>query len=221
MRGARTCTPTHTIPAQIHGITDAAVKDAPTWTEVGPRLWGWLEERRVEQGAPRVTLVIHNANYDTRMIAAENARLAHRPAGPPGFSVVDTLQVCRDRLKLLKSHRQCVVYHHLFHEEAAAQHDALGDVRALVRICAHAVIARALADFVKPWVADGFQNKAPAPRAAVVPVVKQWFQNKSPPPRVAAAPAIHVDRRKGSRSVCGKCGATYSTHFTHTCGRLL
>ena len=191
---------------QIHGISDADVENAPTWAVVGPTLWGWMEACRLEHAATRVTLVIHNASFDVRMMAAENARLACRPPGPPGFDIVDTLQVCRKQLRLLKSHRQCLVYQHLFQEEATAQHDALGDVRALVRICTHTSIGRVLETFRKPWLAEGFKRGGVLTSSVPQARPAKWEDD------------VDMDAaHKKSIKPCERCGDVYSTHFAHIC----
>ena len=185
---------------KVHGITDAAVRLQPRWDVVGARYWAWLDARRVEAGADTVVLVIHNATFDTRIIASEMARIRTANAlAPIPMEVVDTLRVCRARLKLLPRHRQADVYRHLFHEEAPAQHDALGDVRALERICAHPDIARGMESFRKPISLLPARPPASPPPAAVP---------KAPPP-VAAGP--------GGPPACAACGSRYSPHFKHAC----
>ncbi len=54
--------PTIKIPfdaTRVHGISDAAVKDAPTWPEIWPQVASILATRRV---------AIYNADYDLRLL---------------------------------------------------------------------------------------------------------------------------------------------------------
>lgn len=193
---------------KVHGITNAAVRNLPCWDVVGARYWDWLEARRAEADAPTVVLVIHNASFDTRMLASEMARIRCSELTPIRMEVVDTLRVCRSRLKLLPRHRQADVYRHLFQEEAPAQHDALGDVRALARICEHPDIARALDSFRHPLkllpAPSLLDSVAAAPVPGPVPVPAAQMPL---PPR---KPSAHVE-------VCGACGSRYSRHFKHVC----
>ena len=203
---------------KVHGITNSAVRNHPRWDVVGARYWEWLDARRVEAGADTVVLVIHNASFDTRIIASEMARICVTELAPLRLEVVDTLRICRARLKLLPRHRQADVYRHLFQEEAPGQHDALGDVRALTRICDHPDIARALDSFRIPLrlipTADPLLLTAIKPPPP--PVTKP-----SPPPvtKPSPPPATNPSAAKPSPSaaVCDTCGSCYSQHFKHTC----
>ena len=84
--------PCRPIPAQstaIHGIGDADVANAPRFETVLPDILAFVA------GA---TCVIHNANFDTRMLTAELKRL-----GRPAFSdcvgeLIDTLKLARQVL---------------------------------------------------------------------------------------------------------------------------
>lgn len=135
--------PPRKIPAkatEIHGITNEAVAAAPSWFVVGRRFWQWV----IWQAAGRqVVFVAHNASFDIRMLRSETARMYYLPPLPPVL-VVDTLKVCRQTLGGLPNYKQATVYKHLYGVEPEGQHDALGDVRALARICAHARLVHAL-----------------------------------------------------------------------------
>lgn len=115
---------------RVHGISDADVQRCRTWKDVGATLAEWIRARKRGR---LVQIIAHNARYDTALLRAENRR---HGVDFPNFSVIDTLLVCRAALTKLASHRQAVVYEHLFGEPPPDQHCALGDVRALVRICA-------------------------------------------------------------------------------------
>jgi DNA polymerase-3 subunit epsilon len=79
--------PGYPIPAasmKIHGITDAMVEGAPSFTAVLPRLTELIE------GA---ILIAHNAPFDVGFIEAECARRGLTPPRP--LAVVDTLMLAR------------------------------------------------------------------------------------------------------------------------------
>ncbi len=119
--------PTRPIPAEatgVHGITDADVADAPSLTDVAPRVLDLLE------GA---VFAAHNAGFDLAMLqhglAAEG--LVYRPLG-----VACTLDAFRLLEPLAPSHRlEAICARHGIELEDA--HEALGDVvatAALVRL---------------------------------------------------------------------------------------
>lgn len=70
----------------VHGLSEAFLKDKPTFREIGADFAGFIE------GAQ---LVIHNASFDVGFINAEFARLKIGPVVPD--LVVDTLQLARRR----------------------------------------------------------------------------------------------------------------------------
>lgn len=72
--------PSGPVPAEaaaIHGITDAMLADAPTWSEIHARFCGLVEGRQV---------VIYSREFDTRVIT-QTARRYGLPA-PQGFDLV-------------------------------------------------------------------------------------------------------------------------------------
>ena len=72
--------PSGPVPAEagaIHGITDAMLADAPTWSEFHARFCGLVEGRQV---------VIYSREFDTRVIT-QTARRYGLPA-PQGFDLV-------------------------------------------------------------------------------------------------------------------------------------
>ena len=119
--------------ARVHGISNAMVRGSPRWEEAGRTFWAWV--RAACEGGD-VVFVGHNAaRFDYPLLLRETGRMAAPPAWlPTRVRLVDTLAVCRAELRMLKSHRQAAVYEALFGEAPGGQHDALGDVRALVRI---------------------------------------------------------------------------------------
>lgn len=114
------------IPARvtkIHGIDDEAVKDKPTFANIADELVGFLED---------ATLVIHNSDFDTRMLDAELSR-----AGKPSLqqirtSIVDTLAVSQNLYPLLSRHNLDELCNHLkLSLEDREFHGAAVDIRLL------------------------------------------------------------------------------------------
>ena len=174
----------------VHGLRDEHVRGQPTWAEVGPRFWAWVA---AQAAGGRAVLVAHNGTFDRRMVCAEDSRLPQPPPRPPGLRLVDTLRVARRALPTLKSHRQCVVYEHLFGEQPEGQHDSLGDVRALARICEHPLFVGALARH-----AVAFDDVA---------VPKTTDRSVAVEPLASGVPCLR----------CERCSRVYSTHFRHEC----
>jgi DNA polymerase-3 subunit epsilon len=71
----------------IHGITDAMVKDSPSFGGVAPRLLALLENS---------VIVAHNAEFDLKFLQAECERVGLRF---PKLYVVDTLLLARKNWK--------------------------------------------------------------------------------------------------------------------------
>lgn len=67
----------------IHGITNEMVKDAPSFSDVLPRLLGLLDN---------CVIVAHNADFDVSFLRAEFAASGMRF---PPYPVVDTLKLAR------------------------------------------------------------------------------------------------------------------------------
>lgn len=200
----------------VNGITDDMVAPQPTWEGVGPEFWAWVAAQA--EGAP-VVLVAFNAPFDCKFVAAANARLDEEPALPARLEVVDPLRVCRGVLPKLPSYRQAAVFAHLFGAEPAGQHDALGDVRALVSICEHPAVAphlgrfraaldlRALGQKALTGVPAPRRPAAPAPRVPLALLLQRVAPPTTPPPPRAVTGAI----------ACTACGRVYSAFFDHKC----
>jgi hypothetical protein len=104
---------------------------------------------------------------------------------PPKVLLIDTLKVCRAVLRLMKSHRQALVYKELFGKEPGGQHDALGDVRALRRIMSHPPLARRAQDMVVDVTPEGWvvqpdvQRQAAEPKCSMCSVVfSKYFPHR-------------------------------------------
>jgi DNA polymerase-3 subunit alpha (Gram-positive type) len=78
--------------SRIHGITDAMVKDSPSFGAVAPRLLAMLE---------RSVIVAHNAEFDLGFLGAEFGRVGLKF---PKLYYVDTLAIARKNWKF-KSNR--------------------------------------------------------------------------------------------------------------------
>ena len=77
--------PRHSIPAgvtRIHGISNAMVRNAPTWLEIWPTVQGILAGRSVG---------IYNAEFDLRMMQQSHRQsgLAWQPIGAHAFCIMD------------------------------------------------------------------------------------------------------------------------------------
>nr|QGT50742.1 hypothetical protein Elusimicrob2101_0050 [uncultured Elusimicrobia bacterium] len=75
----------------IHGITNEMVKDAPSFSDVLPRLLGLLDNS---------VIVAHNADFDISFIRAEFAACGMRF---PPYPVVDTLKLARKSGKFARN----------------------------------------------------------------------------------------------------------------------
>lgn len=79
--------PTLPIPAaasRIHGITDATVQDAPLWADV---------REHVQQIVAGKTVLIYNAEYDTRLMR-QSDRMAVQGTVVPDFKTLDIQSLC-------------------------------------------------------------------------------------------------------------------------------
>ncbi|MBO5011530.1 MAG: 3'-5' exonuclease [Elusimicrobiaceae bacterium] len=75
----------------IHGITNEMVKDAPSFSDVLPRLLGLLDN---------CVIVAHNADFDVSFLRAEFASCGMRF---PPYPVVDTLKLARKSGKFARN----------------------------------------------------------------------------------------------------------------------
>lgn len=118
------------IPAEvskIHGITDAMVKDSPSFGGVAPRLLAMLENSVV---------VAHNAEFDLGFLRAECDRVGLRF---PKLHVVDTLIIARKGWKF-QSNRLGKIAAEL-NISNGGWHRALADVEMTRKIFDHFIAA--------------------------------------------------------------------------------
>ena len=118
------------IPAEvskIHGITDAMVKDSPSFGGVAPRLLAMLENS---------VIVAHNAEFDLGFLKAECDRVGLRF---PKLHVVDTLAIARKGWKF-QSNRLGKIAEEL-NISNGGWHRALADVEMTRKIFDHFITA--------------------------------------------------------------------------------
>ncbi len=109
----------------IHGITDAMVRDSPSFGAVAPRLLAMLEN---------TVIVGHNADFDIRFLRAEFERVGLKF---PGLPVVDTLAIARKNWKF-QSNRLGNIAAEL-NISGEGWHRALSDVETTRKVFAHFV----------------------------------------------------------------------------------
>ena len=120
--------PGRPIPAnviRVHGITDAAVRDAPPLEDVLPRFAAFLAD-----GPAPPVLMAHNARFDMGFVGAGLAR-ANLPAPP--YPVIDTVRLSRRRMPAERSHslRNCA---RRFGVAETTDHRGLSDSRVLMAV---------------------------------------------------------------------------------------
>lgn len=113
--------------SKIHGITDAMVKDSPSFGGVAPRLLAMLENS---------VIVAHNAEFDLGFLKAECDRVGLRF---PKLHVVDTLIIARKNWKF-QSNRLGKIAEEL-NISNEGWHRALSDVEMTRRIFDHFIAA--------------------------------------------------------------------------------
>lgn len=99
--------------AQVNGLTDAQVSQAPVFAEIAAGLLAYID------GA---MLVCHNAPFDLSFLDAELSRLGR--SRPPG-NVIDTLDIARRYYRFRSNSLSSVAAH--LHIQNVQAHRALGD----------------------------------------------------------------------------------------------
>lgn len=112
---------------RIHGITDAMVKDSPSFGGVAPRFLAMLENS---------VLVAHNAEFDLGFLTAEFERVGLRF---PKLHVVDTLAIARKNWKFKSNRLGNIAAELNFSNEN--WHRALSDVEMTRKIFDHFISA--------------------------------------------------------------------------------
>ena len=118
------------IPAEvsrIHGITDAMVKDSPSFGEVAPRLLALLENS---------VIVAHNSEFDLKFLHAECGRVGLRF---PKLHVLDTLLIARKNWKFRSNRLGNIAAELNISNEN--WHRALSDVEMTRKIFGHFIAA--------------------------------------------------------------------------------
>jgi DNA polymerase III epsilon subunit family exonuclease len=114
------------IPARVtavHGITDEMVAGAPTFEEVVPRFFQWLNARGPAGIKQRPLLLAHNAAFDIGFLDIAIAKLG---LPTPDNQIIDTLTLSRKVLKDPPNHQLKTLTEHLG-VETTAYHRALDD----------------------------------------------------------------------------------------------
>lgn len=113
--------------SRIHGITDAMVKDSPSFGGVAPRLLAMLENS---------VIVAHNAEFDLGFLTAEFERVGLRF---PKLHVVDTLAIARKNWKFKSNRLGNIAAELNFSNEG--WHRALSDVEMTRKLFEHFISA--------------------------------------------------------------------------------
>lgn len=101
------------IPArttEVHGITDDMVKGAPTFEEVVPQFFNWLNARGPAGIKQRPVLLAHNATFDINFL---NIAIAKLGLPIPENQVVCTLSLSRKVLTDAPNHQLRTLTEHL------------------------------------------------------------------------------------------------------------
>eukprot|EP00854_Cymbomonas_tetramitiformis_P000480 gene480-868_t len=149
--------------AKLTGLRSENLRRRDKWDVAGLRFWRWVRRVLWEElsassetassmfssSSPplRMTAVLigHNIRcFDVPVLlnataALRQPRVTASAENPPMISfgairVLDTLVASRAAFPRLKSRKQASIFSHLFGKEPDAQHNALGDVRALLQI---------------------------------------------------------------------------------------
>jgi len=132
--------PISKIVSELTGLTSQQLYRKPFWTTVGHAFWQWIEKLLKDTQKKELIFIGHNVrSFDIPRLLRESKRLLR---DRPFFECeavwgLDTLDVSRKKFSHLKSHRQASLFTHLFQKPPDMQHNAMGDVNALVTILDH------------------------------------------------------------------------------------
>jgi DNA polymerase-3 subunit epsilon len=140
--------------ARVNGLSDAQVRDAPSFSEIAPQLLARLD------GA---VLVCHNAPFDLSFLEAELARLGLlcQPAG-----VIDTLELARRYYRFASNSLSAVASH--LEIETPHAHRALGDALTTLQVFRHFYRRLVGQLAVQPWDLVGAYRPASPSTADIV-----------------------------------------------------
>jgi DNA polymerase III subunit epsilon len=127
--------PERDIPAdalQVHGLTSAFLAEQPPFAEIVDELLAFLDHDRDANPAP-ARLVIHNADFDIAFLNSELARLG-RPPGDRERSVVNTLQIARQRFPGAPNSLDALCRRFNVDGSARTRHGALLDAELLAEV---------------------------------------------------------------------------------------
>ena len=133
---------------RLTSITDAMVREAPSFAEIAPELRRWLEGR---------VFVAHNAGFDWRFVGWEMEGATGLRIEAP---VLCTVRMARRLVPEIRS-RSLDALQHFFGVRNEARHRAYGDARATARVF-RKLMFRLLDRGVGRW--DELQQLLDAPR---------------------------------------------------------
>lgn len=107
----------------IHGITDAKVKNAPVWAEIGGALLDFIGDDK---------MVIHNAEFDMRFLNAEFKRMGFPPM--PMTRAIDTLMLARGLFPGAPNSLDALCKRYNVDNSGRAYHGALLDSQLLAEV---------------------------------------------------------------------------------------
>lgn len=122
---------------RLTNITDAMVRDAPSFVRIAPELRSWLEGR---------VFVAHNAGFDWRFVGYEMEDATGLRLEAP---VLCTVRMARKLVPEVRS-RSLDALQHFFDVQNGARHRAYGDARATARIFRR-LMARAEERAISRW----------------------------------------------------------------------
>ena len=176
--------PERDVPADavaVHGLTAEFLADKPRFAEVVEELLAFIGD------AP---LVMHNAEFDTRFLNAELMRL-DRP--PVAASIVDTLQIARQKFPGAPASLDALCRRFAIDNSARAKHGALLDAELLAEVYLELVGARQA------------QLGLVAVTAAPIVISNFGISSKSRP--VALPPRVTDMERAAHRALVAELGA--------------
>lgn len=117
--------PILTAASRIHGITDDTVNDAPPWTDV---------REQVQQIVAGKTVLIYNAEYDTRLMR-QSDRMAIQGTVVPDFKTLAIESLCMmDRYSTWVGDWSDWHGNYRWQRLPGGDHSALGDCRATLKV---------------------------------------------------------------------------------------
>jgi DNA polymerase-3 subunit epsilon len=127
--------PGRDVPAealQVHGLSAAFLADQPPFAEMVDEFLAFLDHDDAANPAP-ARLVIHNADFDIAFLNME-LRLLKRPPLEGGRSIVNTLQIARQRFPGVPNSLDALCRRFNVDASARTKHGALLDAELLAEV---------------------------------------------------------------------------------------